>query len=60
METHSADNKTVFGRVVFIVVLVDEPTAGLVVSLSLAPSTVLHLVPLEIRIALDNLNKHHF
>jgi len=55
-----ANNHTVLGGVVLVLVLNTEAFAGIVVGSSLTTSPVLDLVPLEVLLSLDNLNKRHF
>ena len=53
------DNQPVFGSIVLVLVLDDEPLSGEVVSLTLPSSSVLDLVPLEVGLVLDNLDETH-
>jgi len=52
-----ANDESVFGAVVFVLVLGDQPFAGIEIGLSFAPTSVLDLVALEIRLVLDNLDE---
>ena len=52
-----ADNQTVFGRVVLVLRLSDQPLAGIVVGLSLSSSAVLGLVSREVGAGLDELGE---
>jgi len=54
-----ADDEAVLGGLVLILVLDDEPSSGIVVSLALSSSFELDLVALEVRLVLHNLNESH-
>jgi len=55
-----AYNQTVFGCVVLVLVLEGETLAGIVICLALAPPAEFNLVPLEVLLVLNNLDKRHF
>ena len=52
-----ADNHAVLGRVVLVLGLNDQPLAGKVVGLALSAPAELDLEPLEVRLALDDLDE---
>ena len=53
------DNQPIFGSVVLVLVLDDEPLSGVVVGLTLSSSSILDLVPLEVGFVLNNLDETH-
>ena len=54
-----AHHQAVLRRVVLIAVLADQTLARPVVRLALAATTILHLVPLEVRLVLYDLYERH-
>ena len=52
-----ADDHAVLGRVVLVLGLNDQPLAGKVVGLALSAPAELDLEPLEVRLALDDLDE---
>ena len=54
-----AHHQAVLRRVVLVAVLADEAFACTVVRLAFAAATILHLVPLKVRLVLDDLDERH-
>jgi hypothetical protein len=54
-----ANDQAVFRRGILVLVLGDEPLAGIVISFALSPSTVLNLVAFEVRLVLDHFDETH-
>ena len=52
-----ADNHTILGSIVLVLVLNNQETAGVIVRLALATTLEFDLVTLEISFVLDNLNE---
>merc|ERR1719215_113081 len=53
------NNHTVLGGGILVLILGHEPLTSIVVSFALSPSAVLDLVPLEVRLVLDDFDETH-
>jgi hypothetical protein len=56
----SSYNKSVFLGVILVLILLDESSSGVVISLSFSSSSVLDLESLEVSLVLYGLNECHF
>jgi len=54
-----ANNKTIFGGIVFVFILSDQANSCIIVSFALLPSTILDLKSFEVGFIFDNFDKPH-